>query len=107
MQDYAQELFNISRSKKGNKTAVIEKLWAGDVAKYITELESTINIQKRKLANLMVEDVLRTSDEDILQEVFEEYGNEDFIANKMKSIIESAKNTEQDNIRDVTKKEEA
>ena len=96
MQDYAQELFNLSRSA-GNKTAVIEKLWAGDVAKYITELESTVNIQKRKLAELMIENVLSTSDGDILQEVFDEYDNKDFIANKMRKIIDDTKNTQQSN----------
>ena len=96
MQDYAQELFSLSRSA-GNKTAVIEKMWAGEVAKYITELESTVNIQKRKLSELMIENVLSTSDDDILQEVFDEYGNKDFIANKMRNIIKGAKNTEQAN----------
>ena len=91
MQDYAQELFNLS-SSAGNKTAVIEKLLAGDVAKYITELEATVNIQKRKIAELMIENVLSTSDDDILQEVFDEYGKKDFLANKMRKIIKEAKN---------------
>jgi hypothetical protein len=93
-QDFAQELFNISRSS-GDKTVVIAKLWAGDVAKYIVELESTSAIQKRKLAELMIENVLSTSDDDILQEVFDKHGSKDFIANKMRSIIEGAKNTKQ------------
>ena len=90
-QDYAQELFTMSRSA-GSKTVVVERMWAGDVAKYITELEEMVNVQKRKLANLMVEDILKTSNKEILQEVFEEYGDKDFLANKMRDIIKEAKN---------------
>ena len=45
-QDYAQELFNIARGSNTDKptdeTALIEKAWAGDAARYIVSLETDL-----------------------------------------------------------------
>lgn len=89
-QDYAQELFNLSRAN-GRKVCVIEKAWASDVASYIVELENLVKIQNERLAEALIDNVLSTTNEEILKEVAEEYGDSNTEADIMKRIIECTK----------------
>jgi hypothetical protein len=41
-EDFAKTLFEISRSEDNKLTYLIERLWAGDVARYIVDLENKI-----------------------------------------------------------------
>lgn len=43
------------------------------------------------LTDALVENIINTSDEDILQEVKEDYGDENYLANKMRGIVAKAK----------------
>jgi len=56
---------------------------------------SDTEIQSKKqlalLTNEMIDNVISTSDEDILKEVKEDYGSSDYEANKMREIIAKMK----------------
>jgi transcriptional regulator CtsR len=53
------------------------------------------NKSVKRLANAIIDNVVNTSDEDILQEVLEDSGNSDNESNIMKSIIKGVKDIEQ------------
>ena len=56
----------------------------------MSDIENTL-IELNNLADGLVEDILNTSDEEILREVKEEYGNTAHIANSMRMIVEKSK----------------
>lgn len=55
-------------------------------------MKNNIRKQLDRLTDELIDNIIRTPDEEILQEVKEDYGDENYMANKFKEILEKAKN---------------
>lgn len=75
-----------------NKYGVVKKFSKKKDRNIIWIKNNTVKQQLENLTDELIDNIINTPDKEILEGVKEDYGTSDFLANKVKKILEKAKN---------------